>query len=97
MSNQSWTIDSIAHALPHPELRQSFMREANFSPVGELPDLLAKWVRFIEKHEAERPRIEELRAYYQQHGQLPPAYEEESAEGRALYEQWKARQAGSAA
>ncbi|MZE76783.1 hypothetical protein [Streptomyces xinghaiensis] len=88
---QQWTIDSIAHALPHSELRATFMREASFTDVHRLPDILQRWVDFIERVEAERPRVEELQAYYRDHGQLPPEHENESAEGAALYRQWKTR------
>ena len=89
MSGDSWTIDAIYHALPHPELRQRFMREANFTPFADLPAVLTKWQRFTERIEAERPRIEALRDYHREHGQLPPEYETESPEGAALYQQWK--------
>jgi hypothetical protein len=74
MSPQTWTIDAIAHALPHPELRQTFMRETHLAPIGELEAVLDRWIRFVEEFEAGRPRIEALRAHVTEHGQLPPEY-----------------------
>lgn len=74
MSDASWTIDSIAHALPHPELRATFMREVSFTEVSELPAILDRYVRFIEKIEADRPRIEALRARIGENGELPDDY-----------------------
>ncbi|MET8014729.1 hypothetical protein ABZU86_33585 [Streptomyces sp. NPDC005271] len=97
MSSENWTIDSIAHALPHPELRAAFMQETSFTDVTKLPGILAKWVDFIERFEAERPRVEAVRDYYREHGQLPAEYETESADGAALYQQWKGQQQQGAA
>ncbi|MEU1787075.1 hypothetical protein ABZ553_14620 [Streptomyces sparsogenes] len=97
MSSENWTIDSIAHSLPHPELRAAFQREVSFTEVTKLPAILDKWVDFIERFEAERPRVESLRDYYREHGQLPAEHETESADGVALYEQWKGRQQQGAA
>jgi hypothetical protein len=73
-SEQQWTIDSISHALPHPELRQTFMRETHFTPVADLPEVLARWVDFIQRFEAERPRVEALRARIAENGELPADY-----------------------
>lgn len=74
-TDRTWTLDSISHALPHPELRQTFMRETHFAPLGELQGVLDRWVRFIEEFEAGRPRVEQLRAHLAEHGELPPEYE----------------------
>ncbi|MCC3777311.1 hypothetical protein [Streptomyces sp. UNOB3_S3] len=73
-TDQPWTIDSIAHALPHPELRATFMREVSFTDVNELPDILGRWVDFIRKFEAERPRLDRLRTLVQENGRLPATY-----------------------
>ncbi len=73
-SRQQWTIDSISHALPHPELRAAFMREASFTDVGRLPEILQRWVDFIERFEADRPRIEVLRARITENGEIPGDY-----------------------
>ncbi|GAA3384433.1 hypothetical protein [Streptomyces racemochromogenes] len=75
MSDTPWTIDSIAHALPHPVIRQKFLGEVNLAPVDQLQAVIDKWVRFVTEWEAGRPRIEELRDYFIKHGHLPPEYE----------------------
>lgn len=75
MSETPWTIDSIAHALPHPVTRQKFLTEVNLAPVDQLQVVIDKWVRFVTEWEAGRPRVEELRAYFKEHGHLPADYE----------------------
>jgi hypothetical protein len=90
MSTQ-WTIDSIAHALLHPELRATFLREATFSEIGRLPAVLQRWQRLAEAFEAGRAQLARLAEHYDEHGRLPAEYEAESAEGVAMYEQWKSR------
>lgn len=92
-----WTIDSISHALPHPDLRAGFMREVTFKSISDLPGTFDRWVSLIERFDAERPRVDELADYYRQHGQLPDEHEAESADGRALYENWKGREHQGAA
>ncbi|MFF7023009.1 hypothetical protein ACFY97_18650 [Streptomyces klenkii] len=74
MSDTPWTIDSIAHALPHPELRATFMQEVSFTDVRELPAIFERWVDFIAEFEAGRDRIEQLRDTIRQNGQPPAAY-----------------------
>lgn len=74
-SDQTWTIDSIAHALPHPELRQTFMRETHLAPIGQLQTVLDRWIRFVQDFENGRPRVEALREHFNEHGQLPPENE----------------------
>ncbi|MFI8942706.1 hypothetical protein [Streptomyces syringium] len=73
-TGQPWTIDSIAHALPHPELRATFMREATFTDVRDLPAILERWVKLIGDFEADRPRVEQLRETLRQNGHLPDTY-----------------------
>jgi len=75
MREQTWTIDSIAHALPHPVTRQKFLTEINLAPVDQLPTVVDKWVRFIEQWEAGRDHAEQLRDHFKEHGHLPAAYE----------------------
>ncbi|MFD7713929.1 hypothetical protein [Streptomyces sp. NPDC059786] len=48
MSEQPWTIDAIAHAIPVADTRQAFLRDVNLTPLPELPDVLARWQRFVE-------------------------------------------------
>lgn len=75
MTDTPWTIDAIAHALPHPELRATFQREVSFTEVSKLPAILDKWVDFIDRFEADRPRIEQLRDHVRRNGRLPADYE----------------------
>ncbi|OMI34428.1 hypothetical protein [Streptomyces sparsogenes] len=91
MSSENWTIDSIAHALPHPELRATFQREVSFTDVGKLPAIFRRWVQFIEDFEADRPRTEELLSYIEQHGRLLDDYDEDTPESIAAFEDLKAR------
>jgi len=70
-----WTIDSIAHALPHPVTRQKFLSEINLAPVDQLPTVIDKWVAFIDRWNAGRDHAERLRDYFTEHGHLPPEYE----------------------
>ncbi|MFJ9037942.1 hypothetical protein ACIRF8_15285 [Streptomyces sp. NPDC102406] len=76
MSEQPWTIDAIAHAIPAAEIRQNFLREANLTPLPELPAALARWQRFVERWRDEVvPQMDEVLAYAKAHdGQLPPEY-----------------------
>ncbi|MFK0291945.1 hypothetical protein ACIQU6_15935 [Streptomyces sp. NPDC090442] len=73
-SGRSWTVDGIAHALPHSELRATFMQEVGFSDVRELPGILDRWMRFIETFEADRERVERLRTTLSGAGNLPANY-----------------------
>ncbi|GHG61418.1 hypothetical protein [Streptomyces griseocarneus] len=70
-TGRQWTIDGISHALPHPELRATFMREVSFTDVDALPRLLHHWVTFVQQFESERPRIERLRGLVDEDGRLP--------------------------
>lgn len=75
MSEQTWTIDSIAHALPHPLTRQKFLAAVNLAPVDQLPDVIAEWVRLVERLDASRPALERVIQFAQNHhGELPPQY-----------------------
>ncbi|AKA08468.1 hypothetical protein ACFU90_23275 [Streptomyces noursei] len=73
-SGRSWTVDGISHALPHSELRATFMREIGFTDVRELPAVLNRWVKFIETFEADRERVEHLRTSFCGAGNLPSTY-----------------------
>ncbi|WP_050507771.1 MULTISPECIES: hypothetical protein [Streptomyces] len=73
MSNQPWTIDSLAHALPAPELRQEFLRETYLATLDELPGVFARWGSLAERYDASRPEMEALLQYAKNHhGELPP-------------------------
>lgn len=75
-SEQPWTIDAIAHAIPAADTRQTFLREVNLTPLPELPDVLARWQRFVERWRDETaPRLDGILDYARQHGgELPPEY-----------------------
>lgn len=90
MSEQPWTIDSIAHALPAAETRQTFLREVNLTPIPDLPDVLARWRCFVEHWRDDVvPRMEDLLEYAKAHnGQLPPEYRE-TPESRNAWDQWE--------
>lgn len=91
MSGQPHTIDSIAHALPHPEQRATFMRDVSFTPVDQLPARLERWIKFIDDIESGRVKAREVGAYFAEHGRLPDEYQEESEESRAAFHEWEQR------
>ncbi|NGN68568.1 hypothetical protein G5C51_32310 [Streptomyces sp. A7024] len=102
MSADTWTIDSIAHALPSAELRQNFLREVHLTPRSELDAVLERWEQVaIRWTEEEAPRIERARTHYAEHGTLPPEYEGEPVEeAQRNFEAWRTRmreQKGSSA
>ncbi|MFI5867099.1 hypothetical protein [Streptomyces sp. NPDC051546] len=75
MGSQTWTPDSIAHALPSG-MRQEFLKQFNLTPIGDLEKLGEKWVeKVINPLQAAAERGRELHAYQQEHGgQLPGQY-----------------------
>ncbi|GAA1887839.1 hypothetical protein GCM10009837_07060 [Streptomyces durmitorensis] len=90
MSEQPWTIDAIAHAIPVAEVRQTFLRKANLTPLPELPDVLASWQRFVEHWRDDVvPRLDAVLEYAKTHnGQLPDEYRE-TPESRTAWDQWE--------
>ena len=74
MSGQPWTIDAIAHALPHPVTRQKFLTETNLAPVDQLPAILGRWVRFIEQWESGREQSERVREHSAEFGRRPAEF-----------------------
>lgn len=80
MSDQPWTIDSLAHALPAPELRQEFLRTAHLATLEELPGVFARWGGLVERYDASRPELEALLRYAKTHsGELPPDLADDGA------------------
>lgn len=55
-----WTVDRIAHALPHPDARHEFLRLVHLTPIGDLPVLLERYVEAAEKLIAGLPRARAL-------------------------------------
>ncbi|MEU2724039.1 hypothetical protein [Streptomyces smyrnaeus] len=94
--SEPWTIDSIAHALPHAENRQQFWRDMNLTPVDQLPDVIARWTRFVEQWHASKPGLDRLQTYVRDHGELPPQYQDDGTSDEWLT-QWREslRQAGT--
>ncbi|WP_309049068.1 hypothetical protein [Streptomyces sp.] len=90
MSSEPWTIDAIAHAIPVAELRQTFLRKANLTPIPELPDVLAGWQRLVEDwRDTGQPHVDAALEYAKTHnGQLPAEYRE-TPESRTAWEQWE--------
>ena len=90
MSEQPWTIDAIAHAIPVAEVRQTFLRKANLTPLPELPAVLASWQRFVEHWRDDvAPRLDDVLEYAKTHnGQLPDEYRE-TPESRNAWDQWE--------
>lgn len=75
MSAPKWTIDTLAHALPVPGLRQEFLREAHLATLDEMPAVFARWGSLVQRHEAARPKLDALLQYAKEHnGELPPEY-----------------------
>jgi hypothetical protein len=85
VSETPWTIDSIAHALPHPAVRMRFLSEINLAPVDQLQGVIDKWITVIDDWEAGRPRIEALREYALAHGgELPSEFVDDGTSGDFL-------------
>lgn len=89
MSGHDWSIDTIVHALPSPDMRQQCLRECHLAPLGELETVVDKWraeaARWVE---VEAPRIETARAQYDATGTLP-AEHEETPESAARFDAWR--------
>lgn len=71
MARTDWTVDQLHHALPNSAARQALLADVNLSPIADLPGVLAPWAAAAEQLEADRPRIEAIRAHYKEHGTLP--------------------------
>jgi hypothetical protein len=99
-----WSIDTIVHALPSPDMRQQALRDIHLAPVDQLPAVVTKWravaVQWTTTH---APIIESARAAFEQTGKLP-AEHHETAESADQFDAWRnqmeqlrrQRQAGAA-
>ncbi|MFI6581551.1 hypothetical protein [Embleya sp. NPDC050493] len=70
-STDPWTVDRIAHALPHPEARHEFLRLVHLTPIGDLPILLARYTRAAEELIAGLPHARALAAQVRATGKDP--------------------------
>jgi hypothetical protein len=61
-SSDPWTVDRIAHALPHPDARHEFLRLVHLTPIGDLPDLLDRYAQAAESLLAGLPHARALAA-----------------------------------
>ncbi|WP_329580079.1 hypothetical protein [Streptomyces sp. NBC_01361] len=89
MSGHDWSIDTIVHALPSPDMRQQALRDIHLAPVGQLEQVIAHWQNVAARWvQVEQPRIEEARAHYVATGNLP-AEHEETAESADRFDAWR--------
>ncbi|MDQ8707547.1 hypothetical protein RCO28_34515 [Streptomyces sp. LHD-70] len=89
MSGHDWTIDTIIHALPSPEMRQKALREVHLAPLHELDQIIAKWQRLAERWvTVDAPRIAEARAQLESAGTLP-AEHQETLESAEQFDAWR--------
>ena len=87
--SSDWSIDTIVHALPVPELRQQALREIHLAPVAELQNVVDRWRAIAAEWTlTTAPRIEEARAQIEATGELPPQYEE-TPESAARFDDWR--------
>lgn len=93
MSSSDWSIDTIVHALPVPEMRQQALRDIHLAPVTELQAVVDRWRAVAAEWTlTAAPRIEEARAHVEATGDLPAQYEEtpESVDG---FDAWREQMA----
>jgi len=84
-----WTIDTIVHALPSPDMRQQALRDIHLAPVDQLAAVVDKWRAIaIRWTQEEAPRIETARATYEATGRLPAEYEE-TPESAERFDAWR--------
>lgn len=89
MSSSDWSIDTIVHALPSPEMRQQALREIHLAPVNELQAAVDRWRAVaVEWTLTTAPRIEEARAQVEATGELPAQYEE-TPQSVAGFDGWR--------
>lgn len=89
MSGHDWSIDTIVHALPSPDMRQQALRDIHLAPVGQVEQVIARWQAVAARWvQVEQPRIEEARAHHDATGRLP-AEHEETAESADRFDAWR--------
>ncbi|MER7046744.1 hypothetical protein [Streptomyces jumonjinensis] len=75
MTEQQWTIDSIAHALPEPALRQQFLAEVNLAPLAAVPGVLDRWVSTVTEWQAAERRLDHIVDHIARHGEPPAGHQ----------------------
>jgi hypothetical protein len=102
--SDEWSIDTIAYALPSPDMRQQALREIHLAPVDQLTVVVDKWRAIAARWATqEAPRIENARAAVEATGKLPAEYDE-TPEASDQFDAWRQqmqelrqqRQAGAA-
>jgi hypothetical protein len=89
--SSDWSIDTIVHALPAPELRQQALREIHLAPVDDLQAVVDRWRAIAAEWTlTTAPRVEEARAHVEATGELPTQYEE-TPESAAAFDSWRQR------
>lgn len=90
-TTNEWTIDTVVHALPTPDLRQQALRDIHLAPVDQLTKVVEKWRAIaIRWATEEAPRIETARAHYEATGKLPPEHDE-TTESVDQFKAWRTR------
>ena len=86
-----WTIDTIIHALPSPDMRQQALREIHLAPVDQLATVVEKWrtIAVCWVHQEAR-RIQTALTAAESTGKLPAEYEE-TAESAGGMDAWRNR------
>ncbi|MET7520707.1 hypothetical protein ABZS88_46930 [Streptomyces sp. NPDC005480] len=89
MSGHDWSIDTIVHALPSPDMRQQALRDIHLAPVDQLEQVIARWQAVAARWvQVEQPRIDEARTHFNASGSLP-AEHEETAESADRFDAWR--------
>ncbi|MFE6758254.1 hypothetical protein ACFVDQ_32495 [Streptomyces sp. NPDC057684] len=92
VSGHDWSIDTIVHAQPSPDMRQQALREVHLAPVDQLETVVAKWQRIAERWvDIEAPKIEEAKAHFEKYGEAPAQFSDETKASQAAHLAWRER------
>jgi hypothetical protein len=73
-------------------MRQQALREVHLAPVGQLDTVVAKWQKIAARRvEVEAPKIEEAKAHFDQHGEAPAQFSDETKDSQAAHVAWRER------
>ncbi|WP_406485973.1 hypothetical protein [Streptomyces phaeochromogenes] len=88
-----WSIDTIVHALPSPDLRQQCLREVHLAPLGELESVVDRWRAIAtEWVTTQAPRVDAARTAFETDS-LPTEHEETEASA-AQFDAWRQQMQG---